>query len=205
MRGANKWQAMAVAAGLVVASQAGAAEQITDPTKVAREAGSASGFGHAGQIVVSADASGFFGYNTGADALVLHLEPAADYFIQQNLSVGAAALVEQVFQDGPNTTALGVVVRAGYNLGVAEKVSLWPRVAFGPKFIHVSGGGSDLAFVLEGYLPALFHVTPHFFVGAGPQVRALISDRTGAGGSDQGAFSGHDVTIGISTTVGGYF
>ena len=36
-------------------------------------------------------------------------------------------------------------------------------------------------------------------------MRALISDRGFGLGAQQGNFSGNDVTIGITTTVGGYF
>jgi hypothetical protein len=205
MRGANKWQALVVAAGLAVSFTAGAEEPVTNPKEVAREPGAASDFGQAGQIVISSDASGFLGFNTGTDALSLRLEPAADYFFLPRISLGAAGIVQQTFEDGPNATALGVLFRAGYQIPTGEKVSLWPKLAFGPRFAHISGGGSDLAFVLDGSLPILFHVTPHFFLGGGPDVRILISDKGASVGSDVGNFYGNDVTIGLTTTVGGYF
>jgi hypothetical protein len=199
MRGISKWSGLALVAGLAVSSQAVAA----DEPNLNADPGSASSFGQAGQMVIGQDLSGFLGYNTASEVFAIRLEPSADYFLQQNLSVGASALVGLAFGDS-TAVGLGVMARLGYALPLNERVSIWPKVGFGIDFTHVTGG-SDVSFVLDVNAPILFHVTPHFFVGAGPQVRALISDGIGSLGSDQGYFSGADVTLGISTTVGGYF
>ncbi|RYZ41426.1 MAG: hypothetical protein EOO71_12055 [Myxococcaceae bacterium] len=199
MRGNNKWMGLALVAGLAVSANAVAAEA----PDLNSDPGKASDFGRPGQLVISQDASGFLGYNTGNEIFQINLEPAADYFLQQNLSVGAAAQLALGFGDA-TIVGLGVLGRVGYNLPLNERVSFWPKVGFGIHFGHIPDN-SDVSFVLDVYAPILFHVTEHFFVGAGPQMRALISDRGFSFGSSQGNFSGNDVTIGISTTVGGYF
>ncbi|MBN8230234.1 hypothetical protein JYK02_22230 [Corallococcus macrosporus] len=198
MRG-NKWTGLALVAGLAVSSQAVAAEE----PDLNSNPGRASSFGNAGQMVISQELNGFIGYNTASEVFLVRLEPSADYFLQQNLSVGASALVAFGFGDS-TVVGLGVAGRVGYHLPLSERVSLWPKVGFGVQFGHIPDN-SDVNFVLDFNAPLLFHVTPNFFVGAGPQVRALISDRGFSLGADQGNFSGSDVTIGITTTVGGYF
>ncbi|WP_223640419.1 hypothetical protein [Corallococcus sp. EGB] len=199
MRGNSKWMGLAVAAGLAVSSQAVAAEQ----PNLNANPGRASEFGHEGQVVISQDLNGFLGYNTASDVFLIRLEPSADYFLQQNLSVGASALVAFGFGDS-TVVGLGVLGRVGYHLPLSERVSLWPKAGFGVQFAHVPNH-SDVNFVLDFNAPILFHLTPRFFIGAGPQVRALISQDVGSLGSEQGYFSGNDVTLGITTTVGGYF
>ncbi|RKH35586.1 hypothetical protein [Corallococcus sicarius] len=199
MRGNSKWTGLALVAGLSVSASAMAAEE----PNLNSDPGRASEFGQPGQVVVSQEMSGFLGYYTEAEVFEVRLEPSADYFLQQNLSVGASALVQLAFGDA-TTVGLGVLGRVGYNLPLSERVSFWPKLGFGIRFGHVPNA-SDVAFVLDVNAPILFHVTPHFFVGAGPQMRALISDRGFGLGAQQGNFSGSDVILGITTTVGGYF
>ena len=199
MRGNSKWTGLALVAGLSVSASAMAAEA----PSLNSDPGSAADFGQAGQLVISQDASGFLGYNTGDEVFQVRLEPAADYFLQQNLSVGAAALLQFAFGDS-TAVSLGVLGRVGYNLPLSQRVSFWPKLGFGVQFGHITDN-SDVSFVLDINAPILFHVTNHFFGGAGPLVRARISDRGFGFGSEQGNFSGNDVTLGITTTVGGYF
>ncbi|MBN9681491.1 MULTISPECIES: hypothetical protein [unclassified Corallococcus] len=199
MRGSNKWTGMALVAGLAVSAQAVAAEE----PNLNADPGRSSSFGQAGQMVISQDLNGFLGYNTASEVFLIRLEPSADYFLQQNLSVGASALVAFGFGDS-TVVGLGVLGRVGYHLPLGERVSLWPKAGFGVQFAHVPGA-SDVNFVLDFNAPVLFHLTPHFFIGAGPQVRAVISQDVGSLGSEQGYFAGNDVTLGITTTVGGYF
>lgn len=199
MRGNSKWTGLALVAGLAVSSQAVAA----DEPNLNSDPGKASDFGQASQVVISQELNGFLGYNTASEVFLIRLEPSADYFLQQNLSVGASALVAFGFGDS-TVVGLGVLGRVGYHLPLNERVSFWPKAGFGVQFAHVPNS-SDVNFILDFNAPILFHVSPHFFVGAGPQVRALISQDVGSLGSEQGNFSGNDVTIGITTTVGGYF
>ncbi|NNC06061.1 outer membrane beta-barrel protein [Corallococcus exiguus] len=199
MRGSNKWTGLALVAGLAVSAQAVAAEE----PNLNANPGRSSSFGQAGQMVISQELNGFIGYNTASEIFTVRLEPSADYFLQQNLSVGASALVAFGFGDY-TVVGLGVLGRVGYHLPLAERVSLWPKVGFGIQFGHVPDN-SDVSFVLDFNAPVLFHLTPNFFIGAGPQVRALISNKGFSVGAEQGNFSGNDVTLGITTTVGGYF
>ncbi|WNG45162.1 hypothetical protein F0U60_14390 [Archangium minus] len=185
MNRALGWKGWAVMVGLVVPSVAAAQRAETTPTV-------GSGFGAAGQITISSDASANIGFSTaGADAFFINLNPSVDYFLQQNLSIGAAVLLSRSFADGPDLTGLGLSLRVGYNHALSEQVSLWPRLSVG--FQHsIAGSFSSTAFVADIFAPVLFHVVPHFFIGAGPRVNFAAGDASG-------------VSISIDTTLGGYF
>ncbi|GEN11233.1 hypothetical protein SAMN05443572_11483 [Myxococcus fulvus] len=185
---ANQWQAMAVAAGLMVAS-----------TASAQETGGGSGsFGNAGQIVVSSDAYANLGYTTeGAGGGYFHLAPSADYFLKENLSVGGNVQLRVNFGDDDSQAAFGIGARVGYNIALGEKISVWPKAGVtlfvGDNIIGMQDGtGSLSTVILDGYAPFLYHITSHFFVGAGPRLAIGLGDDV-------------DVTFGVSTTIGGYF
>lgn len=186
---ANKWQALAVTAGLMVSLNAGAQEV----------AASSGGFGSPGRLVISSDAAASLGYATygNADVGFFTLEPGADYFIKQNLSVGSALRIRALFGDG-DATAIGLNVRGGYNIPVGDRVSVWPKLGLslhlGDEALLPLGGvlGTDATLVFDAYAPFLFHVAPSFFVGGGPRLELGIGDDVG-------------VVFGLFTTVGGHF
>lgn len=185
MHRALGWKGWTVMVGLVVPSVAVAQRAETAPA-------AGSGFGAAGQIAISSDASASIGYSTaGADAFFINLNPSVDYFLQQNLSIGAAVLLSRSFMEGPDSTGLGLSLRVGYNHALNEQVSLWPRLSVGLRHTIV-GSSSGTAFVADAFAPFLLHLVPHFFIGAGPRVSFAAGDDSG-------------VSISIDTTLGGYF
>ncbi|MCP3103063.1 hypothetical protein LZ198_29705 [Myxococcus sp. K15C18031901] len=182
---ANKWKAMAVVAGVMASASASA-----------QSTGGA--FGSAGQFVISSDASGNLGYTTeGAGYGFIRLNPSVDYFLKENLSIGSGVDIAAAFYDGDTVAAFGLNARVGYNIPLGEKVSVWPKgtvtLFLGDNILALQDGtGSAATVLLEGYAPFLYHVTPHFFVGAGPRLSIGLGDDV-------------DVTISVGTTVGGYF
>ncbi|QRK04168.1 hypothetical protein JQX13_28280 [Archangium violaceum] len=185
MHRALGWTGWTVMVGLMVPSVAVAQRAETTPA-------AGSGFGAAGQIAISSDASASIGYSTaGSDAFFINLNPSVDYFLQQNLSIGAAVLLSRSFNEGPDLTSLGLSVRMGYNHALGEQVSLWPRLSVGIQHSSI-GSASGTAFVADAFAPVLLHLVPHFFIGAGPRVSFVAGDGSG-------------VSISIDTTLGGYF
>jgi hypothetical protein len=177
-----QWQVVALAVGLVLSVEARAQEA----------AGTAGGFGAAGQLVISSDLLGSMGYKSVSgpgDNFFVVLDPAADYFLKENLSLGGFVTLETAFQEGEDPLTVGLGARAGYNIPMNEKVSVWPRL--GLAVLHTSEG--DRTF-LEVSLtaPFLVHLAPHFFVGAGPGLVTQLGDDTVA-------------VLSVSTLVGGYF
>lgn len=181
-----------VALAVGIASSASAQE--SNPVK--RIEGSAEAFGQAGQLVIDQDFQFTLTYNTpGADSFTLLLTPGADYFVEQNLSVGAGLNFGQIFQEGANATSIGLNVRVGYNLPYDEKLSFWPKVSAGFVYNRVSSfefGTDGTYFQIGAFAPVLFHPASHFFVGLGPHLDILLG-------------SGSGFSLGVRSVVGGYF
>ena len=208
MKTTQLWSALVLGAALTLSGAAqaqtegsvqGEVEQ-TESGIAKRESvtvgGSASGFGMPGQIVLTNDFSGSLDLGFSPTVLNIDLQPAVDYFLQQNLSVGASALLGMNIGEGDDSLNFGLAARVGYSIPFQESVSLWPRAEFGFTRVEIPDAlGStttDTVFGIEGYVPALLHLAPHFFLGAGPYLRANFS-------------GGSDVVLGARFTVGGYF
>ena len=144
------------------------------------------GFGAPGEIVIRGDFEGHL-----RNGWELRLHPAIDYFIADNVSVGG--LVGLQYNSGnPSSTTIELGVRAGYNLAIVNPVSFWPTI--GILYQHHSnstGMGSSSSTVLEIFAPFLYHIVPHFFVGAGPIFDLPLS----SGGN----------SYGLQTVIGGWF
>lgn len=188
---ANRWQFLAAMAGLMVSLSASAQQ-------------TGGGFGSPGRLVISADASASLGYATYGDSNLVFftLEPGADYFIQQNLSVGTALRIRaysgEIGEFEYDNTAIGLNVRGGYNIPLGDRLSVWPKAGLtlqlGDEAVLPLAGvlNTDATLVLDIYAPFLFHVGSNFFVGGGPRLDLGIGDDVG-------------VVLGLFTTVGGHF
>lgn len=204
-----RWAAAALVLGTasVASAQSGeslpekAEQQAEEKVDQVKMSGGASNFGLVNQLVISQD----FNVNLAvdlngdgqSDAFRIALSPAADYFIQQNLSIGGFVRVDHTFTRGDNPTTIGAGVRAGMNFPVAEAASFWPKVAFAiansdipSGGIGSTGGSTSAVISLEG--PVLFHPATHFFVGFGPAVNFRIGGAEGIG-------------LALNSVVGGYF
>lgn len=155
----------------------------------------ANNFGQQGQIVISNS----FGLIGGLDGLglglarfddagwVFALQPAFDYFIAPNISVGGLVGLRYGKPDiGDSNTELHFGARAGYNLMLADMLSLWATL--GIKYTDPGAGEGTTA--AKVFAPFLFHPVPHFFVGAGPSVEQGLSS----------SFT----NFGIESVIGGY-
>ncbi len=182
-----QWQVLALVAGLILSVEAGAQE-------VEKHA-SGGNFGSTGQVVISNDLTGSIGYRSisgPGDAFFINLNPAADYFLKENLSLGGFVTLATSFQSGPDPLTVGLGVRAGYNIPMSQTVSVWPRLGLAVE--HTSEAlVADRTFLeISLTAPFLVHLAPHFFVGGGPGLITQLGDDTVA-------------TLQVSTIVGGYF
>ena len=193
-----QWQVLALVAGLVLSVEASAQEEDT-----AGGRSSTGNFGSAGQIVINTAFSGpllaitpaspgaALGYESNSEALFLSINPSVDYFLQENLSVGGSVGLATALADGPDLMILALRVRAGYNIPMSEKITVWPQLSLG--LGHADFGLADTTFFEVAInAPFLYHVSPHFYIGAGPGLTTLLGDDT-------------SVTLGGSTVIGGYF
>jgi hypothetical protein len=163
----------------------------------AEPAPSASGFGAGGQWVLSMsttpdDANGYFLFHkTSGGTSSLQLSPAVDVFIGGNISLGVN--LHFVYNSAPiggsSSTMLGAGVRAGYNINLSSNVGFWPDVRF---FVDHNGAGHSTATTFAVFAPFLWHLVPHFFLGAGPDL-------------DRGISGGTYTEYGIDFILGGWF
>jgi hypothetical protein len=133
------------------------------------------GFGAPGQLVLTVDldslqltilrASG-----SGSSATSVLIQPGLDYFISPDVSVGGLLSYAHGAVASIGDDTFGLQVRAGYNLQLNAAFSWWLRAGLG--FFHGSDSlghsGSTLPFQL--FLPVLWHLVPHVFLGFGPTV-----------------------------------
>ena len=145
----------------------------------------------------------------GGTSTVLAIAPSADYFIAPNLSLGGLVGIRYVSNNEPagslfvsgNITTVTAEARVGYDLALADTLSLWPRIGIG--YSHGSSGGStptaSYAVPLVAFAPLLWHPSRHFFLGAGPIFTTPLVERSG--GVDQPKTT----DVGIQADLGGCF
>lgn len=161
----------------------------------------AQGFGKAGQTVLGGDLR-FSVERTnasGSGSTSFEVQPAADFFVVNNLSLGGALGFGWAGGDGdnaPSDTWLRISPRIGFNVALSDSLSLWPQfnLAFES---HWYGPRDDnrTAFGLGLNLPFAIHLARHFFVGIGPFVQ---TDLAVSGGNEATSF-------GFRTGIWGWF
>ena len=174
----------------------------------------AARFGLRHELAISSD-TGLSISNTSisgqnGSTTTLQFRPAIDYFVVDDLSLGAFVGVDYTRSPpGDHTTALLIGPRVGYNIALANRLSFWPKA--GLSYAHTAGtvegpgvtlpGGAvqrvttsstNDAMALNLYTPFVFHPVQHFFLGVGP---ALDVDLTG---------SVKATTVAARLTIGGW-
>lgn len=161
----------------------------------------AQGFGEAGQVAISNDflaSLKIISPEVGDSVTMLLLQPAADFFVVDNLSLGGQALIG--YQSGTrDSTAYGIAPRIGYDLAFSPNASFWPRVGVSYVGMSTDGGSDSSAIALGLEAPFLFHPAPHFFIGFGPSFAKVLSSKVG----DFDAMK--TTTFGLTSQVGGWF
>ena len=145
----------------------------------------------------------------GGSSTLYAIEPALDYFVAPNLSVGGAigvihgvASADGIFTGDATVTAIEILARVGYNVVFTDAFSLWPRLSIGYEHVSVSSGGSSASgyvVPLSIFAPVLWHPAQHFFVGLGPILSTQLENKS------EGNPQPKATDIGIEGTLGGYF
>ncbi len=155
----------------------------------------ASNFGVAGAWVVSVQSynagsptPSFFFEKQASGGSSLLIQPGVDYFIGNGISVGGVVGLSYA-SGNPNSTTVKLGARAGFNQGLTEHVSFWPTIGIDGSYTHNTGSSS--AAMLEVFAPFLYHVAPHFFLGAGPFLSYLVK-------------GGPDTQYGLDFVIGGW-
>jgi hypothetical protein len=158
--------------------------------------------------------------NNGGSATRFGLAPTLDYFVIDNLSLGAQVLVDLITlspaspgqgQPTPQSTTittLGIAPQVGYNIALGDTFSFWPKAFFAYATSTSSNNGPSLAVSAVGlFAPLLYHPVRHFYVGLGPNVATQVGNSTSAsnGGTTVTTYNDKATTFGVMATFGGYF
>jgi hypothetical protein len=171
-------------------------------------------FSKQGHLAISSDANvGLVGTSTnndGGSSLKLTLQPAVDYFVIDNLSLGGFVLYSHESSSpgggGPSSHSdtFGVGPRIGYNIPLSDTLSFWPKAYVQMAYSTAYSGGSstDMTWDVGGYAPLVVHPAPHFFLGLGPYVQTEFANTVSANNQSQ---TGPKTTeYGLQFTVGGW-
>lgn len=189
----------AVTLGTILAA-AGAAQAQT----------AAARFGAPGQLVIDATARGAFEYTStnppgdgpSSSITEVELRPGLLYFVANNFAVGGRLTFQSIDRGGPSTTVLGIGAVAGVNIPLGASVVSWmPQLGLEYQHVNLSQGAADVdGFAIVGSLgaPFLFHVAPHFFIGAGPSVAYTLVSEV------EGMTAAKVVQFGLLAQIGGW-
>jgi hypothetical protein len=165
----------------------------------------APSFGAPGTLAISSDANvGLSGSSIsrgGGSSWTFTIAPAADYFLPvRGLSIGGQ--ISYTHAGGPaqesssNTFEIGP--RVGYDITINDRFSIWPKLGFLVGEASPSGASATTIDV-QVFVPALFHVDRHFFVGLGPGVQTDLWSSSGVRTTLYGLY----FTLGGWTMIGG--
>jgi hypothetical protein len=180
-------------------------------------------FGEAGQFALSLNEGVIF----NATDLFTSGDLEANYFVVPHLSVGVAIGAQWLSSSPTSTGATSTFIfhvgpRVGYDIPVAQAVSIWPQVGVDYRMLNetvptatvtdtgnpsapsesISNATSTSSAVgITVLAPVLIHPTRGFFLGAGPVFYADLSNNT----SSQGTSTSNSkiTSVGLLATIGG--
>jgi hypothetical protein len=166
-----------------------------------RIAASTGAFGTPGQLVLTVGSDSLQltilrASGSGSSSTGVLIQPGLDYFVSPNVSIGGLLSYAHASAASIGDTTYGLQVRAGYNLQLSDTFSWWLRAGLG--FFHgsVSGGGSASTVPFQLYVPVLWHLVPHVFLGFGP---TITTDLVTSNDLPKETF------LGAQLILGGYF
>lgn len=154
-------------------------------------------FGAQGDLAISSDVGLSVQHQfEGRSSTTLVLNPAADYFVIDHLSIGGYVNLSHTGGSGASVTNFGIGPRVGYDINLSSQFSFWPKA--GVAFNHTSTSAGPLdtsnsAFAINLFAPFLFHPVEHFFLGFGPN---FDIDLTG---------DAKQTVLGARLVIGGHF
>ena len=115
-----------------------------------------------GQVVISGEM--FTPFNKANNqGWAFNLQPAADYFLIPNVTVGGAL----GFGIGSDEHGFSVAARAGFNFNFTEHVSVWGKAGITYGWRSEMGASASESF-FNLFAPINYHIVPHVFIGVGP-------------------------------------
>jgi hypothetical protein len=121
------------------------------------------------------------------------LQPALQYFLAPNVSIGGSILFGYSSGGGNSVTVFGLAPEVGYDLTLSDTWSFWPGISVGFRTFSASPGASSTSAYASIDAPFLIHPAEHFFFGAGPGLSVGLAGDNKVN------------TINVGFTIGGYF
>jgi hypothetical protein len=156
-----------------------------------------AGFGRPGQWTFSTDTGVSISRTTISNSdgalTIVKIEPAADYFVIENLSVGGMIGLQYTKAGNDSGTRFTIGPRVGYNIELSRLLSVWPKIGF--SFAHTNEDAADdkaNSLALNLFAPLMVHPAEHFFAGFGPFLDTDMSGDT------------RSTTWGVKLTLGGW-
>ncbi|HEX7477123.1 MAG TPA: hypothetical protein VF331_04915 [Polyangiales bacterium] len=173
------------------------------------------GFGKAGVINVASDLRlsvehTIYSPPSGpapASVTAYAIGPAADYFVIDNLSLGAQLLFGRTEVAGAasgSETMIRIAPRVGYHISlVPERFGLWPRLELGYETATRKATGiaeiTEKRVVLGVFVPLLIHPAEHFHIGIGPYCETDLSSK------EDGSDGMKETRLGLRTEIAGWW
>ena len=156
--------------GLLTALPSSASAQDPPPPAPMPSGSLGQGFGQAGQLVISGET--FTGFTKVSNAgWGFNLQPAADYFIIPNVTIGGAV----GFGVGSDEArAFRLAARAGFNFNFSEHLSIWGKAGITYGWASLAGNSSSESYA-NLFVPINYHIVPHVFIGVGPFYNLKLS------------------------------
>jgi hypothetical protein len=165
-------------------------------------------FGRPGQYAVSGALSTSLISVTqgGKGSTTFAIQPAFDYFLAPNVSLGTVAGFAFTSADNASSTQLQIQARVGWNLTLTDTVSLWGRAAVGYARASssatqngMSSNATSSSIPVTLFVPLLWEPAPHLFLGFGPVFTTQFLSKM------QGMSLDAITQYGAQSVVGGYF
>ena len=175
-----------------------------DPT-VDTGGGPSRNFGSKGDLAISSDAALEIAHYSPGDVTRITLSPAVDWFVIENLSIGAFVSWTYITAGDSDSNRFGIGPRVGYNIPLSDRVSIWPKVgfSFSTTSVNEEEGATDSGTLIDSqgndgialnvFIPFMFYPATHFFAGFGPFLDTDLS-----GDNKVTSFGGR-------LTIGGWF
>ena len=127
---------------------------------------------------------------------------AIGYFVLPHLSIDLGVYGSYLRNESKGSSEVGqlaLVPGLGYDIPISSRFSFYPRAWLGFGAL-ASTGVTALRVYVSAFLPILFHVAPHFFVGFGPSITRDLVDKDPTRTSDNNP----GTNVGGLLTVGGF-
>jgi hypothetical protein len=170
--------------------------------------GTGNQLGQSGQILLDASLQAKLDHTTqtfmgeSRSETVITLNPGLLYFVSPTVALGGSlSLGYQAGENDASQTSVGFGPIFALHFALSERVSLLPNAGLAYVYVSFSQGSQNAsghAIAAEVTVPILFHLVPHFFIGAGPHFIRVFENKIE---SQDGPTS---TNVGVGLFIGGW-